>query len=364
MTLVNGLKRGGEVDPVVLLPSEGPLADLFRDNGVPVVVSSYTRWINSGNTLAPLGHTAINARALFRVRRRIRELRPDVIYSNSITNPFGALLAFMFKIPHVWHIREFVYEDLGARFDWGRRLSSSFIQAASSRVVCNSKAVLEKWGAWLKNSPIEVVYNGFDIDSYGACEASKQNLTSKIQLLVMSSLHPGKGVEDAVAALSLLRKRGYEVQLVIAGSEEDKEYSVGIRRLVKELGLDKYIQWMGFVDKPIDLLKDASVLLITSRSEAFGRVAVEAMLCGTPLVGAASGGLKEIIEDGKTGFLYKPGDSESLAGCVESLIKDPERTRGMALQGRARAVSEFDSKIYVDRIQNILKDVCKDRAKT
>jgi starch synthase len=75
--------------------------------------------------------------------------------------------------------------------------------------------------------------------------------------------------------------------------------------------------------------------------EPLGIVNLEAMACGTPVVGSRTGGIPEVVADGETGLLVPPGDDEQLAAALNALLADPDRARAMGQAGRKRAVAEF-----------------------
>jgi len=93
------------------------------------------------------------------------------------------------------------------------------------------------------------------------------------------------------------------------------------------------------------------LLVINSSAEPFGLVAVEAMACGTPILAAASGGIPEIIEHGKTGWLVPPGDEQSLAAAIVSLSRQPALRGRLAEQGKNHVRSRFSADRYLEELQ-------------
>jgi starch synthase len=91
----------------------------------------------------------------------------------------------------------------------------------------------------------------------------------------------------------------------------------------------------------IQLLSHATVFAIPSIYEPLGIVNLEAMACGTAVVGSRTGGIPEVVADGETGLLVPPGEPEPLAEALNALISDPDRTAAMGQAGRKRAVAEF-----------------------
>jgi glycosyltransferase involved in cell wall biosynthesis len=359
LTLVSGLQRGGAIRPVVLVPGRGPLVDALREAEIPVIVRRSFNWY--GRDWMPIRAAAclvINFLSLVAMIPRVRSLKPDVVYTNSLASPLGILIAQWFDVPHIWHAREFVHEDLRADYVWGEKRSMAMV-GKSARVICNSEAVRKKLSGKIDEEILVVVYNGFEFNTgqrmsgaerYDRCVSSAEG----IQLLTMSSVQAGKGQEDAIRALPILVSRGLEVRLRIVGSGR-ADYIAYLKSLARTLSVSDRIGWHGYVDDKQALLDEAAVVLVCSRSEAFGRVAVEAMAEGIPVVGTASGGLPEIIGDDDTGLLYKPEDYKGLAMQIERLLRDSGFYSGVAERGRESVVARFGINQYVSGIQKIIE---------
>lgn len=364
LTLVTGLQQRAELRSVVLLPREGPLADLMRDAGIPLIFRRHYGWLTKKPRRAmaeAVACVALNSLALARAFRGLRALRPLVVYTNTLYSPFGAMISASLRTPHIWHAREFVHEDMGHDYRLGTGLSMALIGRSSSRVICNSVALKEKLAKVLEADMIEVVYNGFDFDSRPAHEESGKYDrcvldAGTIDLLMVGSIHSGKGQEDAIRALSALAARGRAVRLSLAGLGTE-EYVDFLKSLARRLSVEDRVSWCGFVEDTATLFADAAMLLVCSRSEAFGRVAVEAMAAHTPVVGTSSGGLLEIIQDGVTGLLYEPGDHEALVDQVERLLLDRNLYESISRSARRSVVARFDADRYVSEIERIIKKV-------
>ena len=155
-------------------------------------------------------------------------------------------------------------------------------------------------------------------------------------LLFVGRIQPLKGVDVAIGALAQLG-RPDAVLLVVggaSGAEGDGEVA-RVHALVDELGLAGRVQFVP--PQPHHLLSSyyraADVVLVPSRSESFGLVALEAAACGTPVVAAAVGGLRTLVQDGETGFLVDSRDPAAYAERVRRILDDGELARGFSRQG-------------------------------
>jgi glycosyltransferase involved in cell wall biosynthesis len=122
----------------------------------------------------------------------------------------------------------------------------------------------------------------------------------------------------------------------------EEAYAAELVRKVDALGLADRIRFLGFrSDIPV-LMRSMDVVVHSSIApEPFGRVVVEAMLAGRPVVASAAGGVLEIIEDGSTGWLYEPGSADALAKALRLVLDDNERAMSVAAFGQTHARENF-----------------------
>src|SRR5207302_9477601 len=113
--------------------------------------------------------------------------------------------------------------------------------------------------------------------------------------------------------------------------------------LVKEKGLRKKVDFMGKLDQINEKLSIAELMLMPSELESFGLAALEAMACEVPTIGTSVGGVPEVIEHGRTGFLAQPGDVETMARYAIEILSDEKRLREMGKLARWEAQAQFCS---------------------
>ncbi len=311
--LCSALRQKGW-DLQMILPSAGPLRDLLVEAQIAHFIHPFKGWLAyKVSPLRTLFHSAVNFMASWSMARRVTEKHFELVYSNTLASPFGAMLAQRLNLPHIWHARELVEENTGARFEPTRAQALQFVNAVSCRVICNSKAVAQELKEHIPAEKLVVIYNGFpDLENPNKSESHKPKAGSPLSLCMVGSLHPSKGHADAIQALAFLSRQGIQARLQIAGNGRPT-YIHQILRLANQLGVADYIKILGYQRDPKPLFRDADIVLICTRSEAFGRVAVEALSMGCPVIGTRSGGLPEIIEPGVTGLLYSPGHPAELA---------------------------------------------------
>jgi len=148
-------------------------------------------------------------------------------------------------------------------------------------------------------------------------------------LLYVGRIAPIKGLETLLDALACLRARGSAARLVIVGGEADEPvdgHEAAIRQRVDVLRLRDAVHFVGA--QPQEALRDyyvaADVTVLPSYYESFGMVALEAMACGSPVIGSRVGGLATTVRDGVTGFLVPDGDAAALCERIDMLVDDPD----------------------------------------
>jgi glycosyltransferase involved in cell wall biosynthesis len=160
------------------------------------------------------------------------------------------------------------------------------------------------------------------------------------ELLFVGRLDRQKGAEVAMCALTRLRGPAADLPLRVVGSGPE---AAALRRLAGELGVAGRVRWEGQLPQAelADRYRRAAALVVPGRDEGLGLVAVEGQLSGAPVVAAASGGLLDVVTDGRTGRTFPPGQPDALARAVEAVLADPPGTARMAAEARARAAARF-----------------------
>ena len=129
-----------------------------------------------------------------------------------------------------------------------------------------------------------------------------------------------------------------DARFLILGEGELRE---SLQRQVKDLGLERHVLLTGFRDDVIGLLKSFDLFVMSSLTEGLGTSILDAMACGKPVIGTATGGIPEAVTDGETGILVPPHDDGALAQAIVRLLKDQPLRAILGASGRQRAVEYF-----------------------
>src|SRR6516165_3361518 len=190
--------------------------------------------------------------------------------------------------------------------------------------------------------PIEVIYNFVNCDAYlrhPEAAADRGQFADKDEriLVHLSNFRPVKRICDVVEIFDRVQKK-VPSRLLLMGDGPDRSRA---EWLVNQKGLRRKVEFMGKVDHVNEKLSLCDLMLVPSEMESFGLAALEAMACEVPAVGTAVGGVPEVIEHGRTGFLAEVGDVTTMAKDAIAILSDEKRLREMGQIARWEAQSRF-----------------------
>lgn len=290
-----------------------------------------------------------------RLRRILKEVSPNVISVNAYKSFFFISRAVGKKIPITYYLRvEGAYPRFYNKYDW--KNISLFTGLSES---CFSK---------LRNSVYNtaltaVVPNGIDIDeitNLGSVEPKNIPTGEGLRVLIPASLYENKSQDTAIKGLAEYLSRGGDACLWLAGDiapGAPKHYEPKLRSLVGQLGLSKRVHFLGWRDDLPSLTSACDIVALTSHSESFGRVFLEAMCLEKPVIGTRAGGIPETFRDGIEGRLIEVDDSNGFAAALEQL-SHPELRWRMGQAGRERVKSCFDIKVIAPRYYELISKIC------
>jgi glycosyltransferase involved in cell wall biosynthesis len=159
-----------------------------------------------------------------------------------------------------------------------------------------------------------------------------------------------KGFRDAVWALDILHYLYSDLHLVLVGNGSDR---VRVAHFAQSVGTAERVHFLGRVDSVGPLLRRAAVVWVPSRNQGGICAALEAMAAGRPVVATRTGGLDEIVINGLTGFLVKPGDKAGLARQTRLLLDDPALAARLGEAGRQRVLENFTAARMVQQCERL-----------
>ena len=274
----------------------------------------------------------------------------DLIHTNTILTPKGGIAARRLGLAHVWHLRELVGPGMPFRLvQEGPRLSR-YLAVHCSRLVANSEASARGVRSWLLSPELlEVVPNAVDLTRFSPRDGDRSGASNTpVRVAMVGNLTSRMKKHDLFveAAARVDRElpvefRIYGYDLFDGGRRPGDLYCDRLHRRIAELGLGDRFRFPGFVPDPPRLMAAIDLLVHPAEGESFGRVAIEAMAAGLPVVGVAGGGIAEVVVDGETGLLGPPDDPGALAAGIERLVRDPDLRRRFGRAGRERVAARY-----------------------
>ena len=316
---------------------------------------------HTSHDLAEIGRSALQ------VRRLVARLSPDLVHANTTRAALLALLARNRSGPPVLaHIRDWVPAGRFSRF------VLALIAKRAAGVVANSAYIARQFDGLSVRGPVRVIHNPVDLQRFNPGAADGGSLRRELGLdgdatvlAVVAQLTPWKGQDDAIEVVADLAGRGREVILLLAGSAkfastgtsfDNLEYERRLRALAEELGVGERVRFLGERSDVPEILAAVDLLLMPSWREAFGRIAVEAMAMGTPVVATNVGGPPEIFASGVEGLLLAPRQSDLWASEIERLLGDPRCLADMRERALGRA-AEFELSAHATAMLGCYQDL-------
>jgi glycosyltransferase involved in cell wall biosynthesis len=349
LDLLGALPR--TVAPLLATPA-GPLQVLAQERGIAttaIVGTAGSLRLHPLHTPRALAQMAV---AGWQVRRAAARHGADVVHANSIRA--GIVLAFarLRATPTIVHVRDCLPRG---------RVSTAtlrLIAATATTVVANSAYTAASVLAAAPSARVEVVHNAVDLRRFDPEAIDRAQARTRLgragerRLLlgVVAQLSPWKGQDTAIEALSLLCREGLDAQLLLVGSAkfvasstrfDNEDYVARLHELVAAADLEDRVSWLGEREDVAQIVRALDVLLLPSWEEPFGRALIEAMALGVPVVATDVGGPREIVQEGREGYLVAPRQPDAWARAIARVAQSADGGAAMGRAGRERAAQLF-----------------------
>jgi glycosyltransferase involved in cell wall biosynthesis len=307
--------------------------------------------------------------ATVQLARLIGRVRPDVLHTHTAkagaVGRAAALLAGR-KRPRVV-VHTFHGHVLRGYFGAAGSLLFRAIETALARVtdalVAVSPEVRDEL-ARLGVAPAEkftVVRLGIDLEPRVACDEDQAAIRARIgvspeRFVVgwFGRMTAVKRTDDLLDALSALRQRGVDALLLLVGDGVDRER---LERLAHGRGLATSVLFLGYQHDVARWYRACDAIVLTSANEGTPVTLIEGLAAGRPVVATRVGGVPDVVEDGVTGFLVRPGDTHAVAERLAILAGDPELRRTMGAAGRERVLERYAVERLVDDVDRLYRSL-------
>jgi glycosyltransferase involved in cell wall biosynthesis len=374
VNLVRGLELS-DIDCWVALPYKGPLIRLLEEDDIPYFILPFPGFANYYMTIDGSDSSFLKGQNsfLYKLQLTIRILKGlfltkqrkfiksfDILVSNCSVNISGSLFSMIYRIPHIWHIREFRDLDYNMKFIFGEKILA-FLFRHSARIVFISKSLSDHYSNYFQQNlpPSVVIYNGlfFSSEFDDKRVLHKEGDKFTFDFSILGNILAEKGQLVAIDAIDKLKDEFPYARLNIVGGDHQQIKYLELYILNKKI--PDLININGFIEDVSAIYENTDCLLNCSKMEAFGRTTVEAMAYGIPVIGNNSGGTAEIIIPEITGLLYDNSVDE-LVKCMRQILMNPESGRSLGLNGWKMAKERFTIEKYSESFKNVLDQAFSD----
>ncbi|MFH1478211.1 MAG: glycosyltransferase family 4 protein [Candidatus Omnitrophota bacterium] len=336
---------------------EGALIDKVTEKGIRShPIKNLVQRVSIHNDIA----------ALFQLVRLIRREKYRIVHThNSKAGFIGRLAAKIAGTPLIIHtIHGFSFHEYeGLLF----RKLFIFLERSASRFTDKLITIsepLKKWGLSLKIGYPEqyiTIYSGIEIDKFKKAQVDASRKRQEFGLEprdivvgVVAKLWKGKGHKCILTAARNIVNKVPNVKFMFVGEGYLMEE---LKRMAQELDLEDHVVFTGFRSDIPEITGIFDIALLISLFEGLGRVLLEAMVLGKPVIATNVGGIVDVVDDGKTGILISPGDTAGLERAIIKLLEDKELRVRMGEEGRKKIGDKFSSYVMVKQIEKLYESL-------
>ena len=352
-TLLKHIDRS-RFNPIVILPENGPLEHQLNSINIEYYIIPMPRWVNweKKRIFEKTRVTLEENKAVQSLITITQKYNIKLVYSNTIANRTGAKLAKKLDLPHIWHIREILYLNESLSSIYSIKKTLRIIENSSDYIIANSQETLRQFPTANTNKKT-VIYNSIQNTNNNH---THRPIKKSFRLIYVGVLLKLKNIETLLNAISIIKKNNslhtnLHLSIIGDGPEENR-----LKQLSETLSISDNITFFGYSNEPKKLLDESHIFTFPSFGDSWGRVVVEAMLTGLPVIGANAGGIPEIITDGKNGFLASPKDPQDWADKIEWIYNHYDHALNIAQFAQEHARKTYTIENYVGQIEKIIGD--------
>ena len=352
LELIKGLDSK-EFEAHVILPNDGVLVEALRQVGAQVSVLDYPilrrKYFNPKGIADYIRSYNFYAK---QIALYAREHNIDMVHNNTAAVLEGIYLKRKLKLPLIWHVHEIIVKP---------KAISDFINMLMGRyadkIVTVSQAVANhiKQSPFIKDSQVEVIYNGVDNAVYYPMDASsiREKFDIAQDALVIGMIgrvNAIKGQNDFIEAVEpLLEKNEKAVAFLAGGVFPGEEWRLEeLDKRIASSSVVSQIQRIDYYDKTSELYNMFDIFVLPSiKPDSLPTVVLEAMACSKPVVGYNNGGIAEMVVDDKSGCLVKPNRPQELSNAISLLLDSSEKREKFGRVGYQRQRELFSLESYI-----------------
>ena len=365
LELIKGLDSK-EFEAHVILPNDGVLVEALRQVGAQVSVLDYPilrrKYFNPKGIADYIRSYNFYAK---QIALYARQHSIDMVHNNTAAVLEGIYLKRKLKLPLIWHVHEIIVKP---------KAISDFINMLMGRyadkIVTVSQAVANhiKQSPFIKDSQVEVIYNGVDNAVYYPMDASsiREKFDIAQDALVIGMIgrvNAIKGQNDFIEAVEpLLEKNEQAVAFLAGGVFPGEEWRLEeLDKRIASSSVVSQIHRIDYYDKTSELYNMFDIFVLPSiKPDSLPTVVLEAMACSKPVVGYNNGGIAEMVVDDKSGCLVKPNRPQELSNAISLLLDSSEKREKFGRVGYQRQKELFSLESYIKNFSELYKTDRKD----
>jgi glycosyltransferase involved in cell wall biosynthesis len=361
LELILGLRKKYNIDPVVLIPSNGRITDFLKDNDIEYVIIKFRPWKwrwHKYRIINSLKNYLLQKLSLRKLATHFKNANIDIIHTNSSVTPIGVFLSKSLQAKHVWHIREFGEPDFGLKDVYSKRYNNNWIDR-SQGIIYISKAVKDHFRSKydFKYPKEYIIYNGINYEKFENESLIDNDGVFKFVCCAYNS--KGKNQLELLKATNFLKDRTsklFEV-ILVGGFSKEEGYRSELLQYVHENDLNSHVTILDYVENISSIYKKSNVGILCSISEGFGRVVAEYMYFKMPVIVANSGALPELVDHEVNGFIYELGNVDALSSFMLHTINHPDQVSKMGAKGKNKAIENFELNRVIDEVYKVYKAI-------
>ena len=333
-----------------------PNSNLYSDTD-----DIYLTSINASRELQRKKETSISKsiyfQAIQKVRKVIREFKPDIVHAHyaSSYGLIGALSGFHPYIISTWGSDIYNFPTYSIIY----KSILKFSLSTADKILATSHALKKETQLYTGQ---DVLITPFGVDTEKFYPRKVKSLFNENDIVIgtIKTLEKTYGIEFLIKAFSIVKKKYYDkpLKLLIVGRGTQRKY---LENLVKELNLENDTLFTGYIE--YDHIEQyhnmLSIFVAPSLMESFGVSILEASACGKPVIATKVGGIPEVIENEKTGFIVESENPDSLAYVLEKLIGNVQMRRELGNNGRKKVLEEYSWQKSLDTMVSIYTSLVK-----
>lgn len=278
----------------------------------------------------------------------IKTYRVNLVHTSTLVNREGAIAAARNNLPHVWHVRELIGPGFDYQFPHFKKWIS-FVDKNAGVLVANSSVTRTNLLKYFPDHKVRYIPNGIAVGDY---TPKRHHAAEKLVVGMVANVTSRLKNHEFFIRTAAKSDPAIEFRIYGALPGEKDGYFTRLKSIIAKDGLEPRVIFMGPRQNAADIMKEIDVLFHPNGMESFGRIFIEAMAGGIPILAVNQGGALELVKEGQNGFLV--GNNDTLTASARlAILKDPTERNRLGAHGRRRVEADY----ALDRTSAMISDL-------